>query len=224
MRRLLSVLMLGAAGLAACFEFGDPSSDDAATGPGVRRALIVTATGSGRIVSLDGRIDCTATNGAIAGACAAVYDSGTVVTLAAVGPNTDVADWGVSGCAAGPECQLTLHQHVTVDAALVAGETSRALRLQSPGSDGIILLRVSGPSILSIEPVAGLEFASTISTSGATTTARIILRGTIGSGTLATVRVRGIHATAPYTAEVEQAAAAASYTRRALTGYAITVE
>ena len=101
------------------------------------------------------------------------------------------------------------------------------INLATPNADdGIMLLTVTGPSVLGIAPAPGLELLETQSTAGSPNTSTVLVRGKLMTGAIAQLTVRGRDLGATYTASVQSIAAGATggYARRQdLSGYRVTI-
>jgi hypothetical protein len=101
----------------------------------------------------------------------------------------------------------------------VAGVLNVVLDTPNSGTDGAILLTVTGPAPLtSGVPGAGLRLFS----QGLGTTTRFAVTGTLTGGTILRIGVPDIRQALSYTATVEQVAAA-NYQLRATADYSLTV-
>jgi hypothetical protein len=105
-----------------------------------------------------------------------------------------------------------------------AGPTGGTLKvtLTTPnsGNDGAILLSISGPAALtSVAAGPGLTLYSQPPLGA---TPRLILTGTLVTGTVVTIGVTDVSNAAAYTATIQQVAAP-NYVLRDLTGYSLTV-
>ena len=217
---LTSGVLLLALGVASC--------DDSSVEPQrpTKTLSIVGGSGSGRVTSNDGKIDCQVSDGVAYGPrCTATVDSGTVTTLTAVADaGQQLLAW--SGDCSGKTCQLTVTRDMSAGPRFVGPQATLTIELVTPNADdGGILFDIGGPSILGIIPAPGIDLVDSRN-AGAATTSRIVARGNLISGPIAQVTVRGTNIDDPYQAQVLQVAARASagYKQRSdLSGYRITV-
>ena len=117
---------------------------------------------------------------------------------------------------------------LTLGAALSCGEPSGpkagllkiALTTPFSGSDGAVLLTVTGPAPLtSLAAIPGLRvFTDTL---GGPST-KVVVTGTLVSGVIAEIGVEDVGAVAQYSATIVQVAAS-TYQLRATAGYAVSV-
>lgn len=224
LRVVASATIVALAFVAACSDEDSPVSPERSK----KTVTIAGGTGSGRITSNDGKIDCRIANGAATGPkCSAAFDSGAVVTFTAV-PEADQEFSAWDGeCSGSATCQLVITRDVAASAKFAPTERTLALELSSPNTDdGGLIIELSGPNILSVTVVAGLEAVEQRTTQGANSTITLLLRGNIGAGTIGQMSVRGVSSGAPYDVRVLQAAASASggYAQRSdLSAYRVTV-
>jgi hypothetical protein len=105
----------------------------------------------------------------------------------------------------------------------VAGTLRVNLTTPNSGSDGAIMLVLSAPvAPTSVTPGAGLALWGGPVT---TTSARVVLTGTLSTGPILTLQVDDVNKVGQYSATVQQVAATAagSFVRRSLTGYSASV-
>jgi hypothetical protein len=220
---LTGIALLSGAALVACSDSDDP------TKPKVTKTVSISgAVGSGRITTPDSKIDCKITNGAASGpTCSAAFDSGAVVTLTATGDaDQEFVAW--SGDCSGATCQLNVTRDVTASPRFAALAVSLNLSLATPNADdGAMVFTISGPSINGITPATGVELVESRVTANGTTTSTVLARGTLATGVIGTISVRGLNADGPYTTHVREVAARASgnYAQRTdLSQYRVTVQ
>ena len=82
-------------------------------------------------------------------------------------------------------------------------------------NDGIALLSISGGGVTTVEPT-GFEL---LATSAGSSPVRILLRGTLTSGVVATLTLPDRRRLSDYTVQVEQVAALQSYIQQTPQGY-----
>jgi hypothetical protein len=149
------------------------------------------------------------------------------VTLTATA-ETDQEFVAWSGDCTGTTCQLNVTKDVTASPRFAAVAVSLNVSLATPNADdGAIVFTISGPSINGFTPAAGVELVESRVTASGTTTSTVLARGTLATGVIGTVSVRGVNADGPYTAQVREVAARASgmYAQRTdLSQYRITVQ
>jgi hypothetical protein len=99
---------------------------------------------------------------------------------------------------------------------------SLLLSLTTPATDdGAILVRVTGPGIMSVGPTSsGQELFWRLA---AEDEARAIVLGSVQAGPLLTIQVPDVNRADEYTAEVGEVAAESDALRDALAGYTVTV-
>ena len=193
-----------------------------------KTVTVAAGSGAGRVTSADGKLDCRVANGATGGpVCAAVFDSGAVVTVSAVAdPDHEFMAW--AGDCEGATCQLLVTRDHTTAPAFTPAVRALSLELTTPNSDdGALIIEVSGPNIVDIKPLSGLQAIETRVSHGAVTTATLLFHGVISSGPIAHMTVRGVGTGTPYSVRVLQAAARASgsYAQRLDLGpYRVTVQ
>ena len=199
------------------------------TPPATPKTVSVVGTGSGRVTSTDGKLDCKLTAGATSGPkCSASVDSGTVVTITAT-PDADqeFKAWGTD-CTGSTTCQLTVNRNMVASATFVRAIETLSLEFATPApDDGATIIRIDGPSVLGVVGTAGLEVAARPLGTAATTSRTIMVRGNLTSGVVARVNIRGIHVGSVYTATVVSVAArqSAGYVQRqTLTAYQATLK
>jgi hypothetical protein len=183
--------------------------------------LTVLGSGSGRISSNDGKINCKVTASVASGpSCIATYDSGKVVTItAAPDADQDFKAWSGGDCNAGTSsCQLSITRNITASATFVRAVETMTLELVTPNSDdGAAIIRIDGPSVLGVAATAGLELVSRPTGTTPVTSRTILLRGNLTSAVVAQVSIRGVDAGSPsYTATVVSVAGrqSAGYVQR----------
>ncbi|HUQ80438.1 MAG TPA: hypothetical protein VM076_04850 [Gemmatimonadaceae bacterium] len=204
---IATALVAMAAAIASC---GSPTDND---GPGIvnptRTLTIAGGSGSGRVTSSPGPIDCRITNGVASGTCTNLFPDKTGVTLTATPENDQLFKaWGGGDCAGATSCALTLTKDVSVSAGFVGKVATLQLTYQTPTTDdGAVLLVVTGPAITGIAAGSGLQIARGTRTSDGKTV--LLVRGnkTLTSGGLGTVTVSGLDADKPFSTLVEQVAA-----------------
>ena len=101
----------------------------------------------------------------------------------------------------------------------VAGTLTVSLATPNPGSDGAILVTLTGPEALtSITPEPGLR----VFTQALGTVSHLAVTGTLANGAVLTVGVAHLSKAAQYAATV-QSVAAADFQLRPLSGYSLTI-
>ena len=99
---------------------------------------------------------------------------------------------------------------------------SLLLSVTTPATDdGAIMVRVSGPGIMGVQPTSsGQEMFWRLASEDE---ARAIVIGAVQTGPLLTIQVPDVNRVAEYTAEVGEVAAESDAIRAALTGYSLSV-
>ena len=221
-RLTLAVLVL-AAGLAGCSDDDSPVNPQRPT----KTVAITGASGSGRVTSSDGKIDCRVANGATTGpTCSTAIDSGTVTTLTAVADaGQEFVAW--SGDCTGANCQLTVTRDMSASPRFTAAQSTLTIDLVTPNADdGAIVFSITGPSILGVSASAGIELLESRASSGGSTTSTIVARGNLISAAIGQLTVRGADVDAAYTTQVREVAgrASAGYSQRSdLSAYRVTI-
>jgi hypothetical protein len=166
----------------------------------------VAGSGSGRITSSAGGIDCRISNGSVSGTCSATLDDKAAVILtAAPDPDQLFKAWTGGDCATNP-CSLTLTRNVSASAGFVGKVVNLALSYVTPTTDdGAVLLAITGPSISGITAGAGIQIVQRTRTSDGKPV--VLVQGNLTSGVLGTVAVGGLDADKAFTVVVEQVAA-----------------
>lgn len=103
----------------------------------------------------------------------------------------------------------------------VAGVLQVQLTTPNPGADGAILLTVTGPAPLTAvgSPLAGgRAFTDSLGT-----TTRVVVTGSLGMGTIATIGVADVRQVASYSATIQQIAQSNYQLRTGLSGYSLRV-
>ncbi len=103
----------------------------------------------------------------------------------------------------------------------VAGTLKVNLTTPNSGFDGAAVIALTSPvPPTSVTPTAGLAlWGGPV----ATTNARIVLTGTLSTGTILTLQVDDVNKVGQYSVTVQQVAAATYQRRSSLTGYSATV-
>jgi hypothetical protein len=214
-------VLFASVGLVSCGS--DDDSGIIGTPATTFNLTIGNGTGDGRVTSSDAKVDCRLTGGVASGTCRVSYATAAAITLtAAADAGQEFKAW-TGDCSGSTPCQVTLKQETSVSPGFVPAQQTLDLDFQTPASDdGAAIISIAGPSVLDVVRTAGLELAQTATTSGATTTRTVLIRGNLASGTVAKVTVRGIHVGLPYTVRVVEVAARKSggyVLRPSLTGY-----
>ncbi len=103
----------------------------------------------------------------------------------------------------------------------VAGTLKVNLTTPNSGADGAVMLVLSSPvAPTSVAAGAGLALWGAPVTS---TSAKLVLTGTLTTGTVMTLNVDDINKVAQYTVSLQQVAASSGFGLRALAGYSATV-
>jgi hypothetical protein len=99
---------------------------------------------------------------------------------------------------------------------------SLLLSVTTPATDdGAILVRVSGPGIMGVQPTSsGQDMFWRLASEDE---ARAIVIGAVQTGPLLTIQVPDVNRVAEYTAEVGEVAAESDAIRAALTGYSLSL-
>lgn len=219
--RLTSGVTMVALGLTSC-------RDNAAVAPRPTKTVSITSgSGSGRVTSSDGKIDCRISNSVRTGPrCTATFDSGTVTTLTAVADaGQEFVVWG--GDCSGKTCQLTVTRNMSAAVSFAEQQVTLTIALTTPNADdGAIMFDVVGPNILTITPAEGIELVESRILFGGVTSIRIVARGNLANAPIAQLAVPATAAGATITTAILQAAGRAStgYKRRTnLNAYGLTV-
>ena len=102
-----------------------------------------------------------------------------------------------------------------------AGSLKVNLTTPNSGLDGAAIVVLSGPTVPgSVTPAAGLTLWGGPVTAAA---AKIVLTGTLSTGTILTLQVDDINKVGQYSARLQQVAAASGFALRPLAGYSLTV-
>ena len=103
----------------------------------------------------------------------------------------------------------------------VAGTLKVNLTTPNSGFDGAAVIALTSPvPPTSVTPAAGLAlWGGPV----ATTNARIVLTGTLSTGTILTLQVDDVNKVGQYSVTVQQVAATTYQRRTSLTGYSVTV-
>ena len=219
---VITGLLLVSAGLAGlgCGGGGNIVVDDG------KVTLTVSGTGNGRIKATDNTIDCKITASAASGTCSNKYTKGVSITLEATADaNNEFSAWA-GGCTGASTCTLTISGNVIASAQFVQGGATLSLEFTTPRTDdGGAIIRIDGPSILTIVPTAGIELVARPAGAATATSKTILVRGNLTSGAIARVGVRSADVNSNYTATVQSVAARQSggYAQRNTSGYNATL-
>ena len=94
------------------------------------------------------------------------------------------------------------------------------INLISPNTDdGAILLTIAGGPVESVEPVVGAAYKAKIDEN----TLRVVVTGSLTSGTIARLHIADMSQAARYSAAVSQVAVRSTYAAREPAGYSITL-
>lgn len=170
---------------------------------------IAGGTGSGRVTSSDGKIDCRLAAGVTTGpTCTATYTSTATVTLTATADtDQDFKAWS-GDCTGSSNCQVTVNRNIQVSPGFVPARETLDLDFQTPAADdGAAIITIEGPSVLEVVRTAGLEIIERRAPAGTGTISTVLVRGNLGSGAVAKVTIRGIHVGSAYTVRVTEVAA-----------------
>jgi hypothetical protein len=104
----------------------------------------------------------------------------------------------------------------------VAGTLKVNLTTPNSGQDGAAIIVLTGPAVpAAVTAGAGLTLWGGPVT---TATAKVVVTGTLGAGTILTLQVDDVNQVSQYSATLQQVATAATpFALRSLTGYALSV-